>query len=176
MIFQDSLETERLRVRPFTDSDVAPLVELFSDPEVARFTGDGEPLSIEDAALWVRNSVANLERFGYGTGAVVEKASGALVGWAGFARPDGAPEEVIYGFAQSAWRRGYATELLKGLVAFASGRGLSPVRATVDRQNFVSVRVLTRQGFTLAESDYGEQGVDLYVLANATTAFDVSGG
>lgn len=66
-------------------ADASLLVTLFADPEVHRFVDDGQALAPEVAALWIQRSVADLERFGYGTGAVVEPASGALIGWAGFA-------------------------------------------------------------------------------------------
>ena len=39
------LETERLKLRPFTDDDVENLVELDSDPDVMRFINGGRPTS-----------------------------------------------------------------------------------------------------------------------------------
>lgn len=87
MISESQLVTARLVVRPFMAADAPLLVALFADPEVHRFGGDGQPLAPDVATLWVERSVANLARFGYGTGAVVEPASGELIGWAGVARP-----------------------------------------------------------------------------------------
>ncbi|WP_159650380.1 MULTISPECIES: GNAT family N-acetyltransferase [unclassified Bosea (in: a-proteobacteria)] len=154
----------RLVVRPFMQADAPSLVALFADPEVHRFVDDGQPLAPDVAALWIERSAANLERFGYGTGAVVERAGGGLIGWAGFARPDDGTQEVIYGLRRTSWRRGFGSELLAGLVAFAVERGITPVRATVDPANGASVHLLRRAGFVLAEPGYrGDAGADLYL-------------
>lgn len=145
-------------------ADAPLLVALFADPAVHRFVDDGQPLAPDVASLWVERSAANLTSFGYGTGAVIERASGELIGWAGFARPGDGTEEVIYGLRRASWGRGLGKELLAGLVAFAEERGISPVRATVDPANDVSVRLLLAAGFTLTESGHrGDAGSDLYL-------------
>lgn len=165
MIYASQLETARLVVRPFVAADASLLVALFADPDVHRFVDDGQPLAPDVATLWVERSAANLGRFGYGTGAVVERASGALIGWAGFARPGDGTEEVIYGLRRASWGRGLGKELLAGLVAFAQGRGIAPIRATVDPANRASIHLLRQTGFVLAEPGYGgDAGSDLYLL------------
>jgi ribosomal-protein-alanine N-acetyltransferase len=164
MIHASQLDTARLVVRPFVLADASLLVSLFADPEVHRFVDDGQPLAPDIAALWVERSAANLARFGYGTGAVVERASGGLIGWAGFARPDDGTQELIYGLQRANWGRGLGKELLAGLVAFAAERGISPVRATVDPDNRASVHLLRRAGFVLAEPSYrGDARANLYL-------------
>ncbi len=164
MIHQSQLVTARLVVRPFLAADAPLLVALFADPQVHRFVDDGRPLAPDVAALWVERSAANLERFGYGTGAVAERASGELIGWAGFARPGDGTEEVIYGLRRASWGRGLGKELLAGLVTFAGERGITPVRATVDPGNGPSVHLLRQAGFVLAEPGYrGDARADLYL-------------
>ncbi|PZR86360.1 MAG: hypothetical protein DI537_28710 [Stutzerimonas stutzeri] len=117
MIHRSQLVTARLVVRPFVAADAPLLVALFADPEVHRFVDDGQPIAPDVAALWIERSAANLERFGYGTGAVVERAGGELIGWAGFARRGDGTEELIYGLRRASWGRGLGKELLAGLVA-----------------------------------------------------------
>lgn len=164
MIHKSQLVTTRLAVRPFMASDASLLVTLFVDPEVHRFVDDGQPLAPDVAARWVERSAANLERFGYGTGAVVERASGELIGWAGFARPDDGTQEVVYGLRRASWGRGLGKELLAGLLTFAAERGITPVRATVDPANSVSVHLLRQAGFVLSEPGYrGDARADLYL-------------
>ncbi|WID96480.1 GNAT family N-acetyltransferase [Bosea vestrisii] len=164
MIHASQLETVRLVVRPFVQADAPLLVALFADPDVHRFVDDGQPLTPDVAALWVERSAANLERFGYGTGAVVERASGELIGWAGFARPGDGTEEVIYGLRRASWGRGLGKELLAGLVAFAEERGIAPIRATVDPANRASIHLLRLAGFVLAEPGHDcGAGNDLYL-------------
>lgn len=157
------LRTARLTFRPFAPEDLDDLARIVADPEVMRFVGEGVTLDRATAALWIARSRDNVARYGYGTGAVVETATNRMVGWAGFARPEGEPEEVVYGFARAAWGRGYATEILAGLVAYAFGElRMTEIRATVDPDNAVSRRVLARAGFHAMES--GEPDVVLMVL------------
>ncbi len=163
MIESDFLDAGRLAIRPFEPSDQSALVALFADPEVARYVGDGTALSPDEAARWIEQSGLNLARFGYGTGAVVEKSTGEMVGWAGFGRPGGT-EEIVYGLLKSRWGRGYGGEIVDALLAFASARGIAPVRATVDVANAGSIAILDGRGFRLAERDYnGEAGCCLYL-------------
>ncbi|WP_191090216.1 GNAT family N-acetyltransferase [Histidinibacterium aquaticum] len=164
MILDDSLRTARLAVRPFRDADAARLVEIFSDPQVARFVGDGSSLSLAQARNWVETSRANLREHGYGTGAVVRPPGETVLGWAGIARPPGQPQEIIYGLDRAYWGQGYGRELAAALADFAEARGLDPVRATVDRANAISGRILRDCGFHVAES-WKEDGVlvDLYL-------------
>jgi ribosomal-protein-alanine N-acetyltransferase len=161
--------TERLAFRPFSPQDIDDLAAMVADPEVVRFVGDGQPLSREQAAEWISKSRANVARFGYGTGAVVELATGEMVGWAGIARPEGEPEEIVYGFASQHWGKGYGPEVVAGLVEYAFGTlGLPELRATVYPANARSARILERQGFLRrARSDEEDADSHLYVRVNA---------
>jgi ribosomal-protein-alanine N-acetyltransferase len=166
MIFRSELRTPRLSIRPFGADDASLLVALFDDPLVARWVDDGTGLSPEGAALWVQRSGENLARFGYGTGAIVERASGELVGWAGFARPEGEPEEIVYGLRHDRWGRGYAGEVVDALVGHARTLGHAEVRATVHADNAASARVLTKRGFEMRDAAYhGDPETRLFVLA-----------
>ncbi|MAL26068.1 MAG: hypothetical protein CL820_09285 [Croceicoccus sp.] len=169
MIKGAALDTGRLVVRPFEEDDADRLVAIFADPDVARHVGDGAPLDRAEALLWVRNSRANLSRHGYGTGAVTQKDGGRMIGWAGVARPEGEPPEIIYGFERAAWRKGYGRELLAALVAFAAARGIDPVRATVAAGNATSSALLLAAGFRLADPHYGgDPQVQLYEWTAST--------
>lgn len=164
MIHASQLQTARLIVRPFVAADAPLLVAVFADPEVPRFVDEGQPLAPDVAAFWIERSAANLECFGYGTGAVIERAGGELIGWAGFARPGDGTQEVIYGLRRASWGRGLGKELLAGLVAFAGERGIVPIRATVDPANSISVHILRQAGFARAEQGYGGNArSDLYL-------------
>lgn len=151
MIPGGQLETERLVVRPFIPGDVVALVAMFADPLVRRYVDDGRPLDEPTARLWIRRSAENLARFGYGTGAVVLRKSGAVIGWAGVARPGDGSEELIYGLVRDRWGKGLGGELLAGLIGFAAQRGIDPVRATVDPANVRSIALLVKAGFVRAE-------------------------
>ena len=144
--------TDRLVFRPFEPGDLDRLADLVGDPQVARYVGDGRPLPRADVARWIDVSRGNVARHGYGTGALTDRASGALIGWGGMARPEAEPEELIYGFDKRTWGRGLATEFVRGYVTYARDRLRLPnLRATLWAENRASAAVLARVGFVLLE-------------------------
>ena len=96
-------ETERMLFRRFEQSDLDELARISADVAVIRYVGNGQPLSREKTQAWINKSRINILQFGYGTGAVVEKVTQSLIGWAGIGRPadDNGLEEVVYGLDQS---------------------------------------------------------------------------
>lgn len=158
--------TPRLTFRKFEIADLDSLAKISAEEEGSRYVGDGEPLSRELTELWIARSRMNVEKFGYGTGALIDQATGELIGWAGFSRPEGQDEEIVYGFTQSHWRLGLGNELLPALVAYARNElGHKSIRATVDPRNTASIRMLEKQNFQLADECYqGDPESYLYVL------------
>jgi RimJ/RimL family protein N-acetyltransferase len=157
--------TPRLVFRPFAPQDLDDLARVAGDPEVVRHTDDGRPLDRDICALWIARSRANVAKFGYGTGALTDRGSGRFVGWAGFARPEGGPEEIIYGFETPAWGRGLGSEIVGGLVRYAfETLNLPEIRATVHDANVASRRILLKAGFE--RRPWPETAACLYVLAN----------
>ena len=169
MLHKGQLETTRLAVRPFRKSDAADLVAMFADPRVHQFVGSGTPLTMDEAVLWVTRSNENLATHGYGTGAVVERHSQQMIGWAGFARPEGMPEEIIYGFGPEHWGRGYGRELLSALAGYAETElHKKEIRATVDRANVASIHLLTQHGFVISDGCWnGDPECILFVRSAA---------
>src|SRR5262245_22392329 len=107
------LETARLILRRFTETDAKYLYELDNDPEVRRYINGGTPTPPEV----IQNNILPAflhydEHFpGYGFWAAIEKASGEFVGWFSF-RPaeEAPPHEVSLGYRlrRAAWGQGYA--------------------------------------------------------------------
>lgn len=106
-----TLETARLRLRPWRESDLDPYLELTSDPEAMRHLGAGE---VMDRELTWRNIALILGHWairGFGFWAVEEKAGGAFVGRVGLWYPEGWPAmEVGWALLRRHWGKGYATE------------------------------------------------------------------
>lgn len=158
--------TARLRFRPFEADDVDSLTEICSNPETMRFIGDGRVLTREMAELWIKRSRENVERYGYGTGAVLELGSERMIGWAGVARPEGGLEEIVYGLRREEWGTGLGRELAEGLVNYLlESWELPELRATLYRENRTSRRILESLGFVQRPRSAAED-VDscLYVL------------
>lgn len=104
------LETERLLMRPFEASDLDEFAEIVADPEVMRFLG-GPPMTRADAWRALAMLVGHEHLRGWGNNALIEKATGRLLGRAGLWFPEGWPGlEVGWVLGRFAWGQGFATE------------------------------------------------------------------
>jgi RimJ/RimL family protein N-acetyltransferase len=153
-----TLETERLRLRPFRAADLDAQAATLGDADVVRHLG-GHTFSREEAwrkmlaapGLWVL--------LGFGYWAVERKADGAYCGQMGFAdfKRDMAPSiegtpEMGWIFAPSMQGRGYASEAcaaaLGWIDAALPGR---EVTAIIASGNDPSIRVAEKNGFSVRE-------------------------
>lgn len=147
------IETERLLIRPFDADDVAPMAEVYGDPEVMRHVCIGVLDREATAALLERYHRAQDEQ-GYSTWAVVAKESGAVLGDVGFGvyAPTGEPE-LGYTLATSAWGHGYGLEAARACVVAAFTH--LPHRrlvAKVEPGNERSLRLAERLGMRTVET------------------------
>jgi RimJ/RimL family protein N-acetyltransferase len=143
-----TLETERLLLRMFRETDLDAYAAMSADPEVMRYLGAGQPLTRADAWRQMAMLVGHWQLRGYGVWAVEERASGALVGRIGLFNPDGWPGlECIWTLARAAWGKGYATEGARRALAYAfTELGLPRVISLIQPGNAASVRVAERIG------------------------------
>ncbi|MCR9124216.1 MAG: GNAT family N-acetyltransferase [Phyllobacteriaceae bacterium] len=95
--------------------------------------------------------------------AVHERQGGALSGLL-VARPGASDDALTVGylFGTRHWGRGYATELVRGLISWATCNGYSVLEAGVVSENAASAAVLTKTGFKRA--GVTGDGVDAYRL------------
>ena len=155
-------ETPRLLGRRLEPGDHAAMLAVYGDAEGMRYVGEGRPLTAEECARWLAVTADNYRERGYGMFALVERESGAVVGFCGLVHPRQQVEaELKYAFLPAAWGRGLATEAAAALLAYArAGLGLSSVMATVDPEHVASQRVLVKAGMTrglLRDNDDGSQ-------------------
>ena len=59
--------------RKFETEDLDRLAAISGEVDGSRHIGDGETLSHEMTELWIARYRMNVEKFGYGSGALVEK-------------------------------------------------------------------------------------------------------
>jgi RimJ/RimL family protein N-acetyltransferase len=156
------LETERLVLRRFTETDVDNLFDLDSDPEVMRFITGGKHTPC-DAILneTLPRILLYYERFeGFGFWAATERSTGEFLGWFEFRPPEGGgPGEVELGYRlkRSAWGKGYATEVSRALIRKGFGElGVQRVVAHTMAVNTASRRVMENVGLTLQRTFHQE--------------------
>ena len=107
------LETERLLLRGWEDSDAEPFVLLNLDPEVRRYFPGLRPR--EKCLSDIGFMRERLDTLGYGRFAVEVKTTGAFIGFIGilpadFEAPFTPCVEIGWRLARDAWGQGYATE------------------------------------------------------------------
>ncbi len=153
-----TLETPRLLLRQFEQADLDTFADICADPEVMRFIGTGRTLDREDAwrAMALYSGHWNLR--GYGQWALVEKASGLLIGRAGLWNPEGWPGlEAGWLLRRSRWGHGFATEAGRAVLDHAFRVVLARhVISLILPENTASIRVAERLGERL------EGTVELY--------------
>jgi RimJ/RimL family protein N-acetyltransferase len=145
-----TVETERLRLRPFTDEDQDALFALHRDAAVLRYW-DSPPWTDPERAGQFVDVCRRLADEGTGARVVIELASdGAFLGWCGLSRwePDFRSAALTYILTRSAWGQGYATEAARALLRWAFDTlDLNRVQAEADTRNVASRRVLEKLGF-----------------------------
>jgi RimJ/RimL family protein N-acetyltransferase len=153
-------ESSRLAGRRWRPEDFDALYAVYSDPVAMRWVGEGEPITREQCEKWFEVTAANYAKRGYGMFALVERASGRVVGFGGLVHPGGQEEaEVKYAFLQSHWGRGLASEAVPALLEYGAARhGLRRIIATVAPDNLASQRVLAKAGMTRAEARLNDDG------------------
>jgi RimJ/RimL family protein N-acetyltransferase len=141
-----TLETERLVLRAFRESDTDAYAEMLADPEVMRFLG--KPMSRAEAWRNMAMMLGHWRLRGYGFWAVEEREGGEMVGRVGCWRPEGWPGlEVGWTLRRRFWGRGYATEAARASVEYAFAElKQTRVISLIAPDNAASIRVAERLG------------------------------
>jgi RimJ/RimL family protein N-acetyltransferase len=154
------LTTERLVLRPFTSDDLAALAPLHAE-ESFWWYPLRRGMTEEETKDFLGRVIGRYDSDGFGLEAVIERASGTMIGWAGLAVPHFLPEilpavEVGWRLGGSHRGRGFATEAGSAAVewGFTDG-GLERIVSIYEPENTPSGRVMERLGFTLERTTVG---------------------
>lgn len=143
---QTTIESDRLQLRPFQDSDVEAIVNVYNDPRVEALDPSIRiPYLHEHASEYIR-----LARLAYETNQGICFAIDAdgLIGCLSLTLPRIASIEVGYAIAPNHWGKGLATEALKLGTLYAHQMCKAHrVEAIVLEANIGSRRVLTKAGY-----------------------------
>ena len=148
-------------LRLYNESDKDYLIRLFTDEKVMKFVDTGVFSQQKAEDVWLKL----IEDF-YPKGittiyGVFDKFSGHYIGHATIRpRPTKKDEwEISYILRNEEWDKGYATEIARRLVEFGFNElKLNAVYATVDTDNYASIRVLEKIGMKHIRDEYDEQG------------------
>jgi RimJ/RimL family protein N-acetyltransferase len=162
------IETERLLLRQWRGTDVAPNTVMLADPVSGRFiTVDGKPVTTElngwrNAAVMSGHWVLH----GVGMFVVEEKSSGKFAGRVGPWFPPGWPGfEVGWGIASEFRGKGFAVEAARASIDWVFATfDLDRICHCIDRENIASQGVARRLGAQLdGEVDLFGHVADVWV-------------
>ena len=158
------ISTERLIMRSWRESDLAPWEAMNADPEVRQYLGP--LLTFEQASAWVLNFQDDLDRYGFGFWALEVRASGEFIGFTGLGTVDEVMPitgvEIGWRLARPAWGHGYATEAALAALAYGFDiMGRPEIVAVTMARNLRSRAVMQRIGMTTDPAeDFDDPDVD----------------
>lgn len=154
-------ETERLKIRKYRNEERGFCTSLFTDADVMKNVDRG-PLSPEAADKLFTKLVDEMYPAGKDTiYAVFRKDSEIYVGHASIRPRPSMPDdwEIGYILKREFWGSGYATEIARCLSRFGfESLGLKEVFATIDDDNFGSIRVAEKVGMSFCRYEFDEEG------------------
>ena len=149
------IETDRLILRAFLETDREPWAAMNADPEVMRHFP--ATLSREEADAVIERVNGKIAETGVGFWALERKSDGAFLGFAGLNQiahehlPIFGRWEVGWRLARHAWGQGYASEAGAAALAHGFGRmGLPQILAYTAITNTPSEAVMQRLGMRRA--------------------------
>ncbi len=159
-----TLETRRLRLRPFQASDATIVYPWMTDHEVQRYLPNGPDTTLEQVEARVARYMANQAQHGYSRWLIFDRASDEAIGDAGMLYMPATQEtELGYRFIKARWGRGLATEVAQAWLTLAFGPlALPAVIAFAHPENIPSIRVMQKCGFTYLRDD-NVAGMDVVV-------------
>lgn len=139
-------ETGRCFIREMTAEDMDALYEILTDEETAKYLPAKAGSREEELEKLVSYVSCVYSFFEYGYWGVFSKETGELIGRAGFKEGE-YPLEAGYVIKRSEWGKGYATEVLTGLVRYAKEElDCAEIVANIDERNTASLRVAEKCG------------------------------
>lgn len=170
------LETDRLIIRNWRESDIEPYAELSADAEVMTYIGDGLPRDMEYARTFVHQMMTLYEERGWIRFAVEHKDSGDFMGFCGYELVD---EVLDYGwrYVRKYWGGGYGSEAAIAVLELGRNRyGLKNIQSKSYPENVGSVRIMEKMGLSfLRESTENGRRVVYYGFPDEAAAAEEQG-
>ncbi|MEU3693988.1 GNAT family N-acetyltransferase [Streptomyces narbonensis] len=147
------LETERLILRPWAESDAVEFTALLSERDKGTFT-------VERTRTGIAELLAATEESGIALLPIQRREEGDFIGYCGLiiGRATLEEPEIAYELFRHAHGRGYATEAAAAVVEAAAATGRKRLWSTVGTWNAPSLRVLEKLGFERDHLSMEENG------------------
>jgi RimJ/RimL family protein N-acetyltransferase len=146
------LNSQRLIIRNFKDSDLESFLEYRNDPEVAKYQGWGIPYTREEGLRYF-NQIKDIDspKADHWLQIAIElKETGDMIGDLGvYVRKEDTRQAAIgFTITSKHWRKGYAIEAMSCLLEYLfKEMNVHRVIADCDVENVASYRTLEKLGF-----------------------------
>jgi RimJ/RimL family protein N-acetyltransferase len=146
------IDTDRLLLRQMTATDLDEFVAIHAEPEVVRFMGVFDRVK---ASEWMQANQRDWSERGYGRLAIVDRATGRLLGRSGLKYwPQFQETEVGWVLRPDAWGHGVATEAALACAEWGfQNLDLPYLTAMIRPDNRRSIRVAERLGMSPLRRD-----------------------
>lgn len=159
------LTTERLLIAPMALDHWEAYATAWADPEMTRFIGS-EPRKRNESWIKFLAGRALWDMLGYGYWTFLDRETGGYLGNGGLSQWERGIAELAdypeagWAFAPAAWGKGYATEAMSAIFAWADAElGAPEIRCIIDPGNVASHRVA-------AKLDFAEIGINEAALGH----------
>jgi RimJ/RimL family protein N-acetyltransferase len=151
------LQTERITLREWKDSDFAPFAAMNADAEVMRyFPGTSTK---EESDNLARKFINHFAEHGFGLFATELKSTGEFIGFVGLNIPNFEAHftpcvEIGWRLAKEHWNKGYATEAALAVIQYGFGElELKEIVSFTAVQNTPSRKVMEKIGMVHNPAD-----------------------
>ncbi|MFE5872271.1 GNAT family N-acetyltransferase [Streptomyces roseifaciens] len=151
----DDLVTARLVLHPMSRSDAEQVVAGEPDSRARWAPGYPAEGDVAGARRFLSVCASSGDPQPFGAFEIRRREDGHAIGGLGFHSPPDHKGSVTigYGLIPSAQGKGYASEALRALLAFARAHGITCVQGDTDHDNIGSQRVMTAVGMHLVAED-----------------------
>jgi len=157
----NSFMTERLEIRRFRQRDKEEYVKIITNPDVYKYLGDGKGIDRDSAQKMV-----TFYSFSLGIFAVVEKASGRLIGHCGIRPIPDCRIELLYAYDPNAWGKGYGTEAAKAVLDYGrENLEIDELIGVAYPENPSSIGIMRKLGFkSIGKEEHFGKMLEVFAL------------
>ncbi len=150
-----TFETERLILRPTSETDAEFILELMNTPKWIKYIGDRDINTIKEAEEYIHDKMTpQLKRLGFSNYTVIRKSDDIKLGACGLYDREGLDDiDIGFAFLPQYEGRGYALESSKRIKEAAKKEfSIKRLCAITTKDNHSSQRLLEKLGFELKGS------------------------
>ena len=147
----EKIETNRLYLRPFTKDDALFAISIWNDPEMGEYLGDPALETIDPEYVKEIEALGDDPICCY---LIAEsKTTGERIGTCSFIPlEDQTVYDIAYCVNKLHWRKGYATEMIQGMIAYAKAHNGKRITVKIDPDNAASNGVVKKLGFKVVHT------------------------